>query len=349
VVTFMIKKHKSFTSSSILLFLGIIFLIVLGNEIYINKTLNKFSKYHFTSINILGQIRGGIQRYTKLKIYHYKYKLVEKKIDKNFKTIDLYLQKKYIEIPQKYLIEFYNLLNNIKRIWKEIKKTSNKNKLIILSEEAWKQSNKLTTLMTKITTLKLTKLRFIVKIFTFVTILIIALLSIFIFYYVKIGLEKATITDPLTKLYNRLFFDHQYKHHINKFERKNSPFSLLLFDIDDFKKINDTYGHPVGDEVLQKIAKTIKQTIRNTDFAFRVGGEEFLILFPDTNQQEALKIAKRLQKAIKNIKINGKSITISGGVGEYDKKYSSNHFLTKIDQALYQAKKSGKDKIIPIT
>ena len=120
---------------------------------------------------------------------------------------------------------------------------------------------------------------------------------------------------------------------------------MLIIDIDNFKKINDTYGHKQGDEVLQKLGEIIKKTIRKTDLAFRYGGEEFIVLFPNTHIQQALQVAQRLKKNVsQRIKIDMKPVTISGGIGEYNGE-NPMEFFEKIDSALYKAKNSGKNKI----
>jgi len=123
---------------------------------------------------------------------------------------------------------------------------------------------------------------------------------------------------------------------------------MIIIDIDNFKKINDTYGHKKGDLILQKVGEVLKESIRKNDLAFRYGGEEFVILLPDTHLKEAHIIADRIRNVIpQKIKINNNPITISGGVGEY-KGEDIKKFFKKVDKALYEAKKSGKNKIILI-
>ncbi|WP_457560090.1 GGDEF domain-containing protein [Caminibacter sp.] len=347
------SKFNSFTSSALLLFLGFIFIIVVGNEFIISNSIKNLSKYDAIIINNLGKIRGDIQRYVKIKLYKNKspkLKIIKKDINSYFSSINLIITNDKYFIPKKYIIQLFDLLNSTQNIWNNITVTNNKNELFNLSEKAWQKANKLTNFMTYITNYKLKTLQKIVLIFTIISGISIMLISFFVIMFVKKGLEKASITDPLTKLYNRLYFDLQYNYLINKFARNKTPFSAFLFDIDNFKQINDTYGHPVGDKVLEEISEIIKNSIRKTDIAFRYGGEEFIILFPETTQNKAVKIAERIKNAIsKNIRLENKPVTISGGVGEYTGKYSKYHFLNEIDKALYLAKNSGKNRIITIT
>jgi len=167
---------------------------------------------------------------------------------------------------------------------------------------------------------------------------------------VRSGLEKATITEPMTGLFNRFYFEHQINYLYEKFKRTQKPFSAMLIDIDNFKKINDTYGHHIGDEVLKKVAHILKEESRRTDLVFRYGGEEFIILFPDSTLDKIKKVAERIRKKIEQtVILDNKPVTISAGIGEFnDKQISIQHFIHDLDNALYTAKRTGKNKIIPI-
>jgi len=149
--------------------------------------------------------------------------------------------------------------------------------------------------------------------------------------------------DTLTHLLSRREFHNFLFRKIPYETRKGEKWSLILLDLDNFKKINDTFGHDFGDKVLKHVANLIKKNIRNQDFAFRWGGEEFAI-FIKGNKEEAYRLAERLRKAIETSPINGIKITASFGVGEYS---GGNplRFFHKVDQALYKAKKLGKNRV----
>jgi len=149
--------------------------------------------------------------------------------------------------------------------------------------------------------------------------------------------------DTLTHLLSRREFHNFLFRRIPYETRKGERWSLILLDLDNFKKINDTFGHDFGDKVLKHVANLIKKNIRDHDFAFRWGGEEFAI-FIKGNKEEAYKLAERLRKAIATSPINGIKITASFGVGEYT---GGNpiRFFHKVDQALYKAKKFGKNRV----
>ena len=293
-------------------------------------------------VNQLGKIRGDIQRYVKLKIAHKEYKNVEKEIDVLFiKTSQNFSTN---SIPLKCKKEFLKTFNELKNIYHKLKK-SNKN-LIPLSEKAWKESNKLIDIFEKIHKLKFNQLIKNLDIAIYFSMMFLTIIIYIVYKKVKKGLEVEVITDKLTNIYNRLYFNEMYKYLINRYKRNKIPFSMIIIDIDNFKQINDTYGHKMGDKILSNVANILKDSIRRNDLAFRYGGEEFLILLPDTKLKEAIKIAERIRKNIpQKIKLENKEVTISAGVGEY-KGEESTEFFKKVDKALYEAKIKGKNKII---
>jgi len=154
--------------------------------------------------------------------------------------------------------------------------------------------------------------------------------------------------DNLTKLYNRQKFNEELDKEILRENRYQHRLSIIMFDIDDFKVINDTYGHDVGDIVLIQIAKTVKKNVRLTDVFARWGGEEFMVLLPETGIEEAHTIAEHIRKSVSSISFEEfeNIITISLGIVEYVvNKDNKESFLKSVDIALYDAKKSGKNKV----
>lgn len=159
-------------------------------------------------------------------------------------------------------------------------------------------------------------------------------------------LEHLVQTDSMTSLYNHKAILDYLDEEMHRSERNEQALSVILLDIDDFKKINDHFGHQVGDEVLIAISGIIKHSLRTIDRVGRYGGEEFLILLPNTNLNAGRLYALRLQSLIRNYKLpNGEPLTLSGGLAEYTGE-SIDELIKQADQLLYQAKKSGKDQII---
>jgi len=159
---------------------------------------------------------------------------------------------------------------------------------------------------------------------------------------------KAT-HDTLTKLLNRQKFNDELDKEIIRENRYKHGLSVMMLDIDDFKIINDTYGHDVGDIVLKDISKIIQESIRVTDDACRWGGEEFTVLLPETDLEETFKIADHLRKKIEsyqNDKLES-NITVSIGIAQFKiEEDDMNTFVKKADLAMYNAKKTGKNKVV---
>ena len=159
-------------------------------------------------------------------------------------------------------------------------------------------------------------------------------------------LKNLSQTDSLSGLYNRRFMNQKLEEEISKYKRYKTPFSLLLIDIDYFKKINDTYGHDKGDLIIKQISSLIQQNIRNTDISARWGGEEFLILAPNSDLNGALKLANNLKELIENAQFEVKQkVTISVGVSVFEENLNQEKLLKLADNALYKAKGSGRNRV----
>ncbi|MDP1784433.1 MAG: diguanylate cyclase, partial [Sulfuricurvum sp.] len=160
-------------------------------------------------------------------------------------------------------------------------------------------------------------------------------------------LEKTAATDPLTGAANRLQCDRWLKSATDQARVFNTPIALILFDIDDFKKVNDTFGHNAGDSVLIQIAEIVHTMVRNSDIFARWGGEEFVILQIDTPFEGTITFAERLRKKIEHSTFKDICpITVSLGVAQYDGVESIESFIKKADDAMYEAKKQGKNRVV---
>jgi diguanylate cyclase (GGDEF)-like protein len=162
-------------------------------------------------------------------------------------------------------------------------------------------------------------------------------------------LQVLSRTDKLTQLYNRGYWQDRLEQEFNRFVRNTSPCSLVMFDIDHFKKVNDTYGHPAGDKIISLVGETLRKIMRKTDIAGRYGGEEFAVILVDTDAAHAQGFCERLRTAIEAIKpvVEGIEIpfTISLGIAELDEQTASaKEWLANTDQALYQSKHGGRNQ-----
>jgi diguanylate cyclase (GGDEF)-like protein/PAS domain S-box-containing protein len=159
-------------------------------------------------------------------------------------------------------------------------------------------------------------------------------------------LERQAITDILTEVYNRQKFYEMLLQEIKESKRYNTHLSLIMFDIDHFKFVNDTYGHQAGDAVLKETAKLISKHIRDADLLARYGGEEFMILTPHTDRENAFMLAKKLRETVRTARFNGvQHITCSFGVAQFHSSDTIDSFLKRIDDALYRAKNNGRDRV----
>ncbi len=160
-------------------------------------------------------------------------------------------------------------------------------------------------------------------------------------------LKIRSITDTLTGLHNRLYFEQLIEEKLSYFHRYKNNMTLLIADIDFFKSVNDTYGHPVGDEVLKIIAYIIKSNTRISDIVTRWGGEEFAILLYNTSLKQAERIAELIRNKVAEHKFRliNKHITISIGISTAQKKDTVASWFKRADDALYDAKKSGRNRV----
>lgn len=164
-------------------------------------------------------------------------------------------------------------------------------------------------------------------------------------YNEKQKLERLSITDGLTDIFNRRFITSYLEREIKKARENNKKLTAVLIDIDNFKTLNDTYGHLFGDYVLKRISKTIANNLRETDVVGRYGGEEFLIVFPNSDLEDGYNIAERIRREICRLQWqNNIQVTISGGVAELNNDQLF-ELLKKADELLYKAKEIGKNRI----
>lgn len=166
----------------------------------------------------------------------------------------------------------------------------------------------------------------------------------------KIHYEIMALTDSLTKLYNRRIFIEVAEKELSRASKFGDSFSIILLDIDNFKKINDTYGHDVGDIVLRTVAEVLKKNVRKMDMVVRWGGEEFIVMLPNTNLKNAVKVAEKLRKLIERTKMKLPSgevinITVSVGVSSFKGQRSLDEIIKEADIALYTAKSRGKNRV----
>jgi two-component system cell cycle response regulator len=164
---------------------------------------------------------------------------------------------------------------------------------------------------------------------------------------------ELAITDPLTSLYNRRYMESHLSALVSQAASRGKPLTALVMDIDYFKSVNDTHGHDAGDDVLREFATRVRKSIRGIDLACRYGGEEFVILMPETDMAVATIVAERLRRRIASerfpIQQGAKAIevTISIGIATLDPgEDNAASILKRADQALYRAKRDGRNRVV---
>ncbi|MCF6235993.1 MAG: diguanylate cyclase [Gammaproteobacteria bacterium] len=159
--------------------------------------------------------------------------------------------------------------------------------------------------------------------------------------------REAALKDTLTGLFNRLAYDERIEQEYLRWQRYQNPLSILVADVDFFKKINDTFGHKAGDKVLQVIAQKMEESVRGTDMVARYGGEEFVFIMPNTAVDNAMAVANKLRTEIEKLQFHYRdkpvNITISCGVSEFSNDDQPDTVFERADQALYEAKNSGRN------
>ena len=165
--------------------------------------------------------------------------------------------------------------------------------------------------------------------------------------------RKLSLIDQLTRVPNRRYLFQELRKYFKKHKEEKKPLALIMIDVDDFKKVNDTYGHEVGDEVLKRVAGTISKSVRKFDLVGRYGGEEFIVILPKATMERAIDIADRIRKNVEAQTFELETgevikVTVSLGVAEFmeDKPRSVNDLVKIADMRMYRAKVSGKNRVV---
>lgn len=335
----------------------LLFILFCGVFISGYTTINQLKIFQddASTINNLGIIRGSIQRITKRELNQINSDNLIRKVDELLLQEKTNYLKKSQEITQNQKKSILEMISNLNAAWHELKSQfyihrKNQNdfsNIISSSEDCWDKANAVVYAAQKISERK----HFYYKSRVIITLITSCVFILCIIYLVhKIvhkNLEVKVITDPLTKLFNKNYFNEILRQQINIKSRYDTPFSLILCDVDFFKSINDEFGHQKGDKVLFELAKLFKTNARENDYVFRIGGEEFAIIFPQTSQSQATVIAEKYRHIISKQSFGlNRALTISIGVSEYLKDESAEALFRRADSALYQAKSSGRNRVV---
>jgi two-component system, cell cycle response regulator len=165
----------------------------------------------------------------------------------------------------------------------------------------------------------------------------------------SLSLEHAAVTDGLTGMYNRRYFDEALAEYLEAFGHIDKPIGLVILDLDHFKKVNDTHGHDVGDEVLRQVAECLQVFTRSHDVLARLGGEEFAILSPNITEGQLYNLSDRIRQAVSELRItNGNvtlKVTVSAGLAIWNGVESGEELYRRADKQLYEAKRKGRNRV----
>ena len=165
----------------------------------------------------------------------------------------------------------------------------------------------------------------------------------------SVTLEHEALTDGLTGMHNRRYFDDAMGEYLDQFRKIDKPIGLMILDLDHFKKVNDTYGHDVGDEVLRQVSRCLQEFTRYHDVVARLGGEEFAVVAPNMSRESLFKLADRMRHAISGLNIKSGNVTVrvtmSIGLAIWDHKEKAEELYKRADMQLYQAKRTGRNRV----
>ncbi len=335
------------TSEKLSVITWVIFILILIAS-FLAYLILQNSRSSAKIINYSGKIRGNIQREVKFAIIGNR--TAVEKIDKEILIYIRYLERtaESLKLPwldRKSCFKPEEVAVCYAKLRRAIEQNAPALELVRLSEHCWKVTDDITNLYQRIADRNF----HILEILFYINMILVGILAGILIKInideVKGDLEFSAVYDNLTKVFNRRTFIKLYE----RIKNKPYPKSVILFDIDHFKSINDTYGHDVGDKVLRKVASVVRKRLRKDDIVARWGGEEFAVLLPKTDKKAATVVAEKLRMAIKEIEIpemQGRKITASFGVTEAATGEALEKVLKRADEALYEAKRAGRDRVI---
>lgn len=337
--------------SSKLIIIGICLIVLLCSggilTIYITHTIKNDAEV----VNKLGIIRGSIQRVVKLEVEGIEsddaIELIDSRIAEfSEEKIKIYDRRN----------EILQAIENLSQSWIELKEhiygyredpsSHHQQQLFESSEEIWKETNEVVLISQIVSERKVSSYR-ISYIFFAINLLLVFVIVYLIKKYVQDNLEFLVNYDEMTKVYNRRYFNNHLTQEIVKAERYDRSLSLIIYDIDYFKRVNDQFGHDVGDSVLKELSCLVQANIRKSDLLCRIGGEEFAIVTPETNSSQAFVLSEKLRTIVSNHSfMHAGKISVSLGVTQFVPRDDLDSFYKRADIGLYKAKNEGRNKSV---
>lgn len=335
----------------IFFFIAVLFLLMLIVQVVLYGRFFSDLKSGTEVINDLSRIRGYIQRYTKLELADmrdasqdfegYIDSLIARNMDLSSETE---LSSIYALYDMKVLNAKWDSLKLLVRNYHIDPREETLLDIIRVSEKCWEVADVNVVRHEYLVYKTAAYFRYFIVTFG-INLFIIVLLLLYYKRYIHRSLASSAIQDTLTGVFNKGYFSAYLDYEIARAQRKHTTFSLIMLDIDNFKNVNDTYGHRRGDYALKTLVEVVKKDKRNADVLARIGGEEFIILLPDTKLSNASLLAERIRRNIEEYPFEeiGK-LTVSFGATEFTPSDNSDSILRRVDSALYLAKENGKNR-----
>ena len=330
----------------------ILCVIVFSNALFIYVVSERL-KNDAKVINYAGIVRGSIQRVTKLALAGRETAFnireinsILKDLEREENMLERYVRNERFTGLKKELLQRWTLLQEGLEDLGSEGTIEKRERVIDLSEQCWEAANRLVFETQFISETKLAVLNFVFVIIGF-NIVVVVVSIVLIRKHVRDELEFLASHDPLTNILNRYSYNLILRQDISRIRRYHSSLSLLLFDIDHFKAVNDRFGHDRGDYVLRKIAQTVSSTVRSSDALFRIGGEEFAVIVVNANMEQALILAEKIRDAVYSIAFDDIGhVSVSIGLAEWREEDTGDTFFKRADNAMYEAKKKGRNCVV---
>ncbi len=332
------------------------FVLVLGISLaYIVLITANDLRQDASIINTAGLVRGGMQRLSKTTLSERLENNDEliAELDNLVLQINIYVHQNASSDEDRRFLrsveELSNQWNSLKLKVIEYSRQPSlelREQLFDDSEYSWEVANNLVFMSQYVTERKVADFSKIFYLMLVSNVVSIVVLILVLLLRVRNKLEYESSHDMLTGLLNRRAYNMSIQSEVERNLRYELPVSLILFDIDHFKKVNDNYGHKAGDAVLRQLSQRVLASLRKIDSVYRIGGEEFAIICPDTELPGAQQLADKLRQGVESMRFEQISqITISLGVAEYDASWSVDMFYQNADKALYLAKNNGRNRV----
>ncbi len=302
-------------------------------------------------LNYSGVVRGSIQRVVKLQLAGEDVdELVSKITDliRGFREQNgkLRLAGEEVEFGRAFdrMASEWDRTRGLMEAYKESPTPQLRDRLIESSETCWQLADEIVAYAQKVSENRLDTFAYLIGL-AFIDILLFLVILWMIRTYIRGELEVMAQTDPLTGAWNRRSFEVIFETQQQIARREQRPLSLILIDIDRFKRINDQHGHQCGDEVLRSVANLLVRQLRKVDAVCRIGGEEFVVIVSATAFAQALELAEKLRRQLETSRMCELTVTASFGVSSYRDGDSLRTLLSRADQALYRAKEAGRNRV----